>query len=233
MRALFFSMVLAAHAIFACTFAIDPSLAQTDAGAYESPIGKVLTVIGDVTVEHEAIVVVQAKLTSGPTATSVGDFVYRGDTVQTGRDGKVGIALVDGTALNLTPNARMVLNEFVYDPNGKSNATLFSLSKGSMTFVAGAIAKTGNMKLDTPVATMGIRGTTPRVEIADDGTVRFSTLIEEDKITEPQPGGGQNLQPAPPDRRRASRSSRDGLSTEEAAKYNKLFDMDLKICRNC
>jgi hypothetical protein len=37
------------------------------------------------------------------------------------------------------------------------------------------------MKIDTPVATMGIRGTTPRVEISDDGTVRFSTLIEEGK----------------------------------------------------
>jgi len=37
------------------------------------------------------------------------------------------------------------------------------------------------MKVDTPVATMGIRGTTPRVEISDDGTVRFSTLIEEGK----------------------------------------------------
>jgi hypothetical protein len=38
------------------------------------------------------------------------------------------------------------------------------------------------MKIDTPVATMGIRGTTPRVEISDDGTVRFSTLIEEGKV---------------------------------------------------
>jgi hypothetical protein len=37
------------------------------------------------------------------------------------------------------------------------------------------------MKIDTPVATMGIRGTTPHVEISDDGTVKFSTLIEEGK----------------------------------------------------
>src|SRR5262249_59913798 len=63
-------------------------------------------------------------------------------------------------------NARMVLNEFVYDPNGKSNSTLFSLSKGTFTFIAGKVAKTGDMKIDTPVATMGIRGTTPHVEIS-------------------------------------------------------------------
>jgi hypothetical protein len=37
------------------------------------------------------------------------------------------------------------------------------------------------MKIDTPVATMGIRGTTPRIEISDDGTVKFATLIEEGK----------------------------------------------------
>jgi hypothetical protein len=75
----------------------------------------------------------------------------------------------------------MVLSEFVYDPSGTSNSTLLSLTKGTFTFVAGSIAKTGDMKIDTPVATMGIRGTTPHVEISDVGTVKFSTLIEEGK----------------------------------------------------
>jgi hypothetical protein len=69
----------------------------------------------------------------------------------------------------------------VYDPNSTSNASLFNLTKGTFTFVAGKVAKTGDMKVDTPVATMGVRGTTPRVEILDDGTVRFSTLVEEGK----------------------------------------------------
>ena len=100
---------------------------------------------------------------------------------QTGADGRVSINFTDGTSFNLSNNARMALNEFVYDPNGKSNSTLFNLTKGTFTFVAGKVAKTGDMKIDTPVATMGIRGTTPRVEISDDGTVKFSTLIEEGK----------------------------------------------------
>ena len=73
------------------------------------------------------------------------------------------------------------MTEFVYDPNSKANSTLLSLTKGTFTFVAGKIAKSGDMKVDTPVATMGIRGTTPHVEISDDGTVRFSTLLEEGK----------------------------------------------------
>ena len=67
----------------------------------------------------------------------------------------------------------MALNEFVYDPNGKSNASLFSVTKGTLTFVAGQVAKTGDMKVDTPVATMGIRGTTPHLEILGDGTFQI------------------------------------------------------------
>ena len=75
----------------------------------------------------------------------------------------------------------MTLDEFVYEPAGKSNAAFFNLTKGTATFVAGQVAKTGDMKVDTPVATMGIRGTTPHIETADDGSVKFSTLIEEGK----------------------------------------------------
>jgi hypothetical protein len=145
------------------------------------PIGKVVSATGSVTIEHAGAVVVQANLAGQAGRAKVGDLVYQGDVVQTGADGRLGINFTDGSSFNLTSNARMALNEFVYDPNGKSNSTMFNLTKGTFTFVAGNIAKTGDMKVDTPVATMGIRGTTPRVEISDDGTVKFSTLIEEGK----------------------------------------------------
>ena len=145
------------------------------------PIGKVVTATGSVTIEHASATVIQANVTSQAGQTKVGDLVYLGDMVQTGTDGRVGINFTDGTSFNLSSNARMALSEFVYDPNGRSNSTLFNLTKGTFTFVAGNIAKTGDMKIDTPVATMGIRGTTPHVEVSDDGTVKFSTLIEEGK----------------------------------------------------
>jgi hypothetical protein len=113
----------------------------------------------------------------------VGDPVYKGDVVSTGADGRVGIVFSDGTTFNVSSNARMVLNEFIYDPKGSSNSVLISLTKGTFTFIAGKVAKTGDMKIDTPVATIGIRGTTPHVEIRDDGTV-FSTLIEDKNAIE-------------------------------------------------
>ncbi|HEX9213470.1 MAG TPA: FecR domain-containing protein, partial [Bradyrhizobium sp.] len=81
-------------------------------------------------------------------------------------------------------------------PGGKSNSTIFNLTRGTFAFVAGQVAKTGDMRIETPVATMGVRGTTPHVEISDDGTTRFSTLIEEgkNKYTK-KSGAAGSLQP--------------------------------------
>jgi hypothetical protein len=132
-----------------------------------------------VSVERTATVVSQAAVSGGTIAIKEGDLVYRGDTIQTGVDSKASLTFADGTAFNIASNARMTLNEFVYNPDGQSNSSLFSLLKGTFTFVAGKVAKTGSMKVDTPVATMGIRGTTPHVVVSEDGTVTFSTLVEE------------------------------------------------------
>ncbi|WP_371260893.1 FecR domain-containing protein [Bradyrhizobium sp. Cp5.3] len=153
--------------------------AVQDAAA--KPIGKVIVVVGSVTIEHKGAVVVQANLGDQAAQTRVGDVVYLGDVVRTEADSRVGINFSDGSSFNLSSNARMTLDEYVYEPEGKSNATFFNLTKGTATFVAGKVAKTGDMKVDTPVATMGIRGTTPHIEISDDGSTKFSTLIEEGK----------------------------------------------------
>ena len=192
-----------------------PTQAQTDSAQpavqelSAKPIGKVVSATGLVTIEHAGAVVVQANLAGQAGRAKVGDLVYQGDVVQTGADGRLGINFTDGSSFNLTSNARMALNEFVYDPKGKSNSTLFNLSKGTFTFVAGKIAKTGDMKIDTPVATLGVRGTTPHIEIADEGTVRFSTLVEEGK-------NKLAKKAAPP-----------------AAKQPDHQKFDFKICRGC
>jgi hypothetical protein len=132
--------------------------------------------------------------------------------VATGADGRVGINFTDGSSFNLSNNARMVLDRFVYDPNGTSNSTLFNLTKGTITFVAGKVAKTGDMKVETAVATMGIRGTTPHVEVLEDGTVRFSTLVEEGKS-------------------KLARKSR--ASVDQPEQKNTQHKFNPNICRRC
>ena len=62
----------------------------------------------------------------------------------------------------------------VYDPNGSTNSALISLVQGTISFAAGQVAKTGDMKVETPVATMGIRGTYVKVDIeANNGPTKF------------------------------------------------------------
>ena len=70
------------------------------------------------------------------------------------------LSLIDGTALNMGSNGRMVLAELTYNSQSTSNSALINLVKGSFVFVAGQVAHTGDMRVSTPVATMGIRGTT-------------------------------------------------------------------------
>ena len=119
-----------------------------------------------------------------------GDNVEKGDVVQSGSNSTLGITFIDGTVFGLSSNARMVLNEMVYDPNGSNNSSLISLVAGTISFVAGETAKHGDMKVDTPVATMGIRGTAVLVEIdfnvpgqggAPDA--KFQVLVEPDGTT--------------------------------------------------
>jgi hypothetical protein len=113
-------------------------------------IGKVEKVIGNVTVLRNGTSVVL----------HVGDAVYKSDVVETGANSSVGIAFPDGTALDLVANTRMALNEYSFDAAGTSNGAVFTLVEGTFAFVAGQVAHTGNgMKIGTPVATMGIRGT--------------------------------------------------------------------------
>jgi hypothetical protein len=206
-------MIWLAYGLFPGTVWAQGDSSRPSAAVDSKPIGKVQTVAGSVTIEHTGGVVVQASLPKpGPGQTKIDDPVYKGDVVQTGADGAVGIIFGDGTSFNISSNARMEINEFVYDPKGSSNASLFNLTKGTFTFLAGQTAKTGNMKVDTPVGTMGIRGTAPHVEILDDGTVRFSTLVEENKNIETRKPPA--VAPAP----------RQGES--------KPF-RNLDICRNC
>jgi hypothetical protein len=195
MRTHTISILVASFALALANLSPDEARAQSDSpqpavqDSSPKPIGRVVATTGSVTIEHVSAVVVQANISPQSSQTKVGDLVYLGDVVQTGTDGRVGINFTDGTSFNLSTNARMALTEFVYDPNGNSNSSLLNLTKGTFTFVAGNIAKTGDMKVDTPVATMGIRGTTPHIEISDDGTVKFATLVEEgkDKVTK-KPG---------------------------------------------
>src|SRR5579884_4016514 len=139
-------------------------------------IGKVEKVVGDVTVMRNGAAV----------TLHVGDAVFKSDVVQTGTNSSVGISFPDGTAVNLIANTRMALNEYSYDANSNSNSALLTLVEGTFAFVAGKVAHTGDMKIATPVATMGIRGTTgvvqeqPTTVTSNQGQLAYSFAVVQD-----------------------------------------------------
>ena len=156
--------------------------AQADGSASVAPqlIGHVTKLAGNATAIRNGVSIILNQ----------GDAVHKGDVVQSGSDSTLGITFIDGTVFGLASNAKMVLNEMIYDPNGSDNKSLLSLVQGTISFVAGATAKKGDMKIDTPVATMGIRGTAVLVEIdfevpSQGGAppAKFQVLVEPDGTT--------------------------------------------------
>jgi hypothetical protein len=247
--ALFVGLTLSASAILASTAWAQSGTSQP-AGVQAQPIGKIETASGSVAVNHAEGVVLQANLgpNGGLGQAKVGDLIYRGDVVQTGADSAVGMVFTDGTAFNLSANARIEMNEFVYDPNGTSNSAFISLAKGTFTFIAGKVAKTGDMKVDTPVATMGIRGTAPHVEISEDGTVHFATLVEEGLSRAPpqerKPGtpaqenkraapAQPNKSGAPAEQRQRQAKNAPSTAIDQAMADQNSKLKSLNICRGC
>ena len=111
----------------------------------------------------------------------VGDAVYQSDVLQTGSSSTVGLVLADGTAFNLSANARLMLNDLTFDASSTSNSSFITLVQGAASFVAGQVAKTGDMKVATPAAVIGVRGTAVKLEIdANDGKVDISVIDQQD-----------------------------------------------------
>ena len=87
--------------------------------------------------------------------------------LQTSANSTLGVTFNDATTFNLTANARITIDNYIYEDGGKQNAALFDIAKGTVAFAAAAVAKTGDMKISTPTATLGIRGTTGLVEVPE------------------------------------------------------------------
>ena len=109
----------------------------------------------------------------------LGDPIYRGDVLETASGAALTVRFSDGTVFGLSTSARIVVNDMFYASGGTgANNAFFSILKGAVGLVAGRAAKTGDFSVDTPVGTMGIRGTAVKIDVAADGTTKFSVMRE-------------------------------------------------------
>ncbi len=103
----------------------------------------------------------------------LGVFSY--DTVKTG-NGKVGIVFVDDTKVDITEHSKLLIDEFVYDPNTKTGSLSLKATLGTVRYASGQIAKNSkqNVKIKTPTASISVRGTDFAMTIDELGS---STII--------------------------------------------------------
>jgi len=110
------------------------------------------------------------------------------DVVKT-RDGKTAIQFVDETRVDVTENSKLVIDEFVYDPNTSKGKLALKASFGTVRYASGQIAKNSrqNVQIRTPTAVVGVRGTDFSLTVDETGN---STIILLPSCTEvPAPGG--------------------------------------------
>ena len=135
-----------------------PPASATQAPADE-PIGNVATLTGTATVIRN----------KDSLPLKLQDDIFLNDVLQTSANSSLGVTFNDATTFNLTANARITVDNYIYEDGGKQNNALFDITKGTVAFVAAAVAKTGDMKITTPTASLGIRGTTGLVEVPQGG----------------------------------------------------------------
>jgi len=114
-----------------------------------------------------------------------GDSIYLNDVVEA-KGGSVGIAFADQTSMSIDPGAKMVIDEFVYDPEDPTTGSMSAnVITGNFSFVSGQIAKVGNdaMKVTTPVLTIGVRGTQVAGKANTDGEENEIVLLPNDDGT--------------------------------------------------
>ncbi|HXF54966.1 MAG TPA: FecR domain-containing protein [Hyphomicrobiaceae bacterium] len=87
-----------------------------------------------------------------------GDVVREEELLETQKLSHGEFRLADDTKLALGPNARLVLDKFVYDPDKSGKQVLINFAVGAFRFISSAKDPTG-YELKTPTATLGVRGT--------------------------------------------------------------------------
>ncbi|MEP6914376.1 MAG: FecR domain-containing protein [Acidobacteriota bacterium] len=131
-----------------------PAVAQQPQNA----VGRIKVASGSVfVVRAGALVPIQA-----------GGAIFEADTLKTGADGRLGVTLKDDTRLSLGPGTEVRIDRFIYAPAQSRMGLVLNVVRGVMAYVSGRIAKLSPdaVRLETPAAVVGVRGTTLALRVA-------------------------------------------------------------------
>ena len=96
-----------------------------------------------------------------------GSKVYMQDRVSSEPDSLAQLLLLDQSTFKLGPDSSVVIDEFIYDPEQGTGEMVVEAAGGVMRFVSGLIGRSNpdNVKINTPLGTLGVRGTMVTVSI--------------------------------------------------------------------
>lgn len=133
----------------------------------------------------EAVLIQNEVVRVAATATpiNVGDSMLRDETVRTGADSAARFVMADSTNLSLGPSATLKLDRTVFNDERSYRDVAIRMTTGAFRFVTGHSEKTA-YKITTPLATIGVRGTTldilsqrgRSVVVLQDGAASVCTL---------------------------------------------------------
>jgi hypothetical protein len=97
-----------------------------------------------------------------------GQPVFEADGLKTGADGRLGVTLQDDTRVSIGANSEVRIASFLYSPSEGRLALALKFLQGAAVYVSGRIAKLAPdaVRLETPAAILGVRGTTLAIEVA-------------------------------------------------------------------
>jgi len=104
-----------------------------------------------------------------PIPVALGQIVMEADVLRTGPDGRLGIILNDDTRVSLGPVSEVRLDQFSYASADGGFRLVLQFVRGVAAYVSGRIAKLSpdSIRLETPAAIVGVRGTTLAIRVDD------------------------------------------------------------------
>jgi len=135
---------------------------------------------------------------SGVRTVVIGDDVLFKDRIITGGIGLVQVLFVDGSTFTVGPTARVVIDEFVFNPSDSSGSLVAEVTSGALRFVGGKLSKRGNtVRFRTPGGTLGVRGGIVNIDLVPpclpDGRcpTQTASFVFGDELTLELPDGGR------------------------------------------
>jgi hypothetical protein len=114
--------------------------------------------------------------------TEVNTPVEMRDLIQTLK-GRTDIKFVDDTKVSVTEYSKLLIDEFVYNPEKKTGKLSLKAALGTIRYSSGKIAKNSrqNVKIKSPTASVSVRGTDFTMNVQEDGASSFLLLPSTDE----------------------------------------------------